>query len=121
MVGGGETPSVVPGARADRTRRARADACVGLFDRLRCWFNVGPELRADLTTISSPVITAELHQPQLVMAFAMRRLQALYHLAQPGVRTTVDVVVHSIDAVLPRPDRSAGASSHSGLNRHRLG
>lgn len=75
-------------------------ACKELFDRLRRWFEVGPQLKADLSSIDSPEVVTELRHPPLIAAFAMRRLQALHHLAQPGVQTTVDVVVHHIDGVL---------------------
>ena len=45
----------------------------------------------DLTAVDSAV--RELGDPQLIAAFAMRKLQALHLLATPGVRTTTDVVV----------------------------
>lgn len=77
-----------------------AAACAAIFANLRSWFDVGPTLTADISTIDSPTVVRELHDPQLVAAFAMRRLQALHHLAEPGVKTTVDVIVHNLDAVL---------------------
>ena len=45
----------------------------------------------DLTAVDSAV--AELGDPVLIAAMAMRKLQALHLLATPGVKTTTDVVV----------------------------
>jgi hypothetical protein len=62
-----------------------------LFGLLRSWFDVPESVTLDLRTIDSAV--AELGDPQLVMAMAMRKLQALHLLTTPGVRTTTDVVL----------------------------
>lgn len=62
-----------------------------LFELLRRWFDVPPAITLDLADIDSAV--AELGDPQMVAAMAMRKLQALHLLATPGVRTTTDVVV----------------------------
>ncbi|SRR5690606_6725281 len=62
-----------------------------LFDHLRRWFDVPPEVTLDLTTIDSAV--GELGDPHLVMAMAMRKLQAFHLLTTPGVVTTTDVVL----------------------------
>lgn len=62
-----------------------------LFDTLRQWFAVPDEVTIDLLSIDSAV--AELGDPQMIAALAMRKLQALNLLATPGVRTTTDVVV----------------------------
>jgi hypothetical protein len=62
-----------------------------LFDTLRRWFDVPAIVSLDLTEVDSAV--AELGDPQMVAALAMRKLQALNLLATPGVRTTTDVVV----------------------------
>ena len=62
-----------------------------LFDTLRQWFAVPDEVTVDLLSIDSAV--AELGDPQMIAALAMRKLQALNLLATPGVRTTTDVVV----------------------------
>jgi hypothetical protein len=62
-----------------------------LFDTLRQWFAVPDEISIDLLTVDSAV--AELGDPQMIAALAMRKLQALNLLATPGVRTTTDVVV----------------------------
>jgi hypothetical protein len=75
-------------------------ACTGLFKCLQRWFNVGPQLVADISTIGSPAIAEELQDPQLVAGFAMRRLQALHFVSRPGVRTTTDIVIALIDGVL---------------------
>lgn len=62
-----------------------------LFELLREWFDVPDEVTIDLRGIDSAV--QELGDPQLVMAMAMRKLQALHLLTTPGVRTTTDVVL----------------------------
>ncbi len=62
-----------------------------MFDTLRRWFDVPPQVTLDLAEIDSAV--TELGDPVLVAAMAMRKLQALHLLATPGVRTTTDVVV----------------------------
>lgn len=62
-----------------------------LFQLLRDWFEVPTSVTLDLRGVDSAV--AELGDPQLVMAMAMRKLQALHLLTTPGVRTTTDVVL----------------------------
>jgi hypothetical protein len=62
-----------------------------LFETLRGWFDVPDEVRLDLAGIDSAV--AQLADPVAIAALAMRKLQALRLLAQPGVRTSTDVVV----------------------------
>jgi hypothetical protein len=62
-----------------------------LFDTLRRWFDVPTHVTIDLTEIDSAV--AELADPVLIAAMAMRKLQALHLLATPGVQTTTDVVI----------------------------
>jgi len=62
-----------------------------LFALLREWFRVPDRVTLDLRSVDSAV--GELADPQLVMAMAMRKLQALHLLATPGVRTTTDVVL----------------------------
>ncbi|GGI04755.1 hypothetical protein [Egicoccus halophilus] len=62
-----------------------------LFDTLRVWFDVPERVTLSLEDVDSAV--AELADPVLVAALAMRKLQALRLLAQPGVRTSTDVVV----------------------------
>lgn len=62
-----------------------------LFGLLRSWFAVPGEVTLDLRAIDSAV--AELGEPRLVMAMAMRKLQALHLLTTPGVVTTTDVVL----------------------------
>jgi len=69
---------------------ARTSAEV-LFDLLRRWFAVPGSVSIDLRAVDSAV--NELGDPQLVMAMAMRKLQALHLLTTPGVRTTTDVVL----------------------------
>lgn len=62
-----------------------------LFGILRGWFDVPDQVTLDLRSVDAAV--AELGDPQMVAAMAMRKLQALHLLATPGVRTTTDVVV----------------------------
>ncbi len=62
-----------------------------LFVLLRRWFAVPSSVTLDLRAVDSAV--EELGDPQLVMAMAMRKLQALHLLTTPGVRTTTDVVL----------------------------
>ena len=62
-----------------------------LFVLLRRWFGVPESVTLDLRAVDSAV--TELGDPQLVMAMAMRKLQALHLLTTPGVRTTTDVVL----------------------------
>jgi hypothetical protein len=69
---------------------ARTSAEV-LFGLLREWFDVPVSVTLDLRAVDSAI--AELSDPQLVMAMAMRKLQALHLLTTPGVRTTTDVVL----------------------------
>lgn len=62
-----------------------------LFVLLRSWFGVPDAVTLDLRAIDSAV--AELGEPRLIMAMAMRKLQALHLLTTPGVVTTTDVVL----------------------------
>lgn len=62
-----------------------------LFGLLRTWFAVPTRVTLDLRAVDSAV--AELGEPRLVMAMAMRKLQALHLLTTPGVVTTTDVVL----------------------------
>lgn len=67
------------------------DVTAELFDILRGWFDVPPQVRLDLSEVDSAV--AELGDPVMIAALAMRKLQALHLLATPGVRTATDVIV----------------------------
>ena len=72
-----------------------------MFAILRTWFDVPPRVTLDLVDVDSAV--AELGDPVMIAALAMRKLQALNLLATPGVRTTTDVVVtivHDLDRAL---------------------
>jgi hypothetical protein len=62
-----------------------------LFATLKDWFDVPAAVTIDVAEVDSAV--AELGDPQMIAALAMRKLQALHLLATPGVRTTTDVVV----------------------------
>lgn len=67
------------------------DVTEELFGTLRSWFDVPDRVSLDLSGIDSAV--AQLADPVAIAALAMRKLQALRLLAQPGVRTSTDVVV----------------------------
>lgn len=62
-----------------------------LFATLQEWFEVPDEVTISVRDIDSAV--AELGEPVMIAAMAMRKLQALRLLAQPGIRTSTDVVV----------------------------
>src|SRR5690625_2859443 len=66
-----------------------------LFDMLKDWFEIEDRVALDLTSIDSAV--SEMGEPQMVIALAMRKLQALHLLATPGVKTVTDVVVAIIN------------------------
>jgi hypothetical protein len=70
---------------------AARESAEALFATLRGWFGVPARVTLDLREIDAAV--AELGDPQLIMAMAMRKLQALHLLTTPGVRTTTDVVL----------------------------
>ncbi|CAN5799745.1 hypothetical protein BH23ACT10_BH23ACT10_14360 [soil metagenome] len=87
-----------------------------LFGLLRRWFAVPTSVTLNLRAVDSAV--AELGEPRLVMAMAMRKLQALHLLTTPGVVTTTDVVLTVIQdlerALLQAPAmhlRDAAAST----------
>lgn len=62
-----------------------------LFASLQAWFEVPSRVTLSLGDVDAAV--TELGDPVMVAAMAMRKLQALRLLAQPGVRTSTDVVV----------------------------
>lgn len=97
-MGGGPTPEDEPGAGGAPATIAKPDELLALhgvtaemFGILRRWFDVPTQVQLDLRAVDSAV--AELSDPCLVAAMAMRKLQALHLLSTPGVRTTTDVVV----------------------------
>jgi hypothetical protein len=67
------------------------DVSEALFATLKRWFDVPDEVSLSLGDIDAAV--RELADPVMVAALAMRKLQALRLLAQPGIRTSTDVVV----------------------------
>jgi hypothetical protein len=67
------------------------DVTAELFTTLKGWFDVPDRVSISLADIDSAI--EELGDPVLIAAMAMRKLQALRLLAQPGVRTTTDVIV----------------------------
>ena len=62
-----------------------------LFKTLREWFDINHEVRINLEEIDSAVI--ELSSPEMIIAMAMRKLQALHLIATPGVLTSTDIVI----------------------------
>ncbi|MEC7924580.1 MAG: hypothetical protein VYB80_05105 [Actinomycetota bacterium] len=88
-----------------------------LFETLREWFAIGREVTIDLQEIDSAVI--ELSSPEMIMAMAMRKLQALHLLSTPGVLTSTDVVIAIVNdldrALLQAPsmylEREAGMTN----------
>jgi hypothetical protein len=62
-----------------------------LFLILKRWFAVPDAVALDLTSVDAA--TAEMGDPVMIAALAMRKLQALHLVATPGVKTTTDVVV----------------------------
>jgi hypothetical protein len=86
-----------------------------LFDILRDWFAVEPVVSLDLTSIDSAV--AELGDPQMIAAMAMRKLQALNLIATPGVRTSTDVVIAIVQdldrALLQAPSMALSVQASS--------
>lgn len=67
------------------------DITAELFAMLQEWFDVPDDVTIDLATIDSAI--AELGDPHLIAAMAMRKLQALRLISTPGVKTSTDVVV----------------------------
>lgn len=67
------------------------DTAAELFNILRDWFDVPATVTLNLADVDSAV--EEMGNPTLIMAMAMRKLQALRLLATPGVQTSTDVVV----------------------------
>ncbi len=67
------------------------DVTEEMFGTLRRWFGVPERPTIDLVDIDSAV--AELGDPVMIAALAMRKLQALRLLSTPGVRTSTDVVL----------------------------
>ena len=62
-----------------------------LFTTLQRWFEVPERVSISLEDVDSAV--SELGDPVMIAAMAMRKLQALRLLSQPGVRTSTDVIV----------------------------
>jgi hypothetical protein len=62
-----------------------------LFDTLKRWFDVPDAVTLNLSAVDA--VVAEMADPVMIAALAMRKLQALHLLATPGVRTSTDVVV----------------------------
>lgn len=62
-----------------------------LFVTLQDWFDVPGSVSLDLTYVDAAV--SDLSDPLMIMALAMRKLQALRLLSTPGIRTTTDVLI----------------------------
>jgi hypothetical protein len=87
------------------------DVTAELFGTLKGWFDVPERVAMTLTDIDAAV--TELGDPVMVAAVAMRKLQALRLLSQPGVRTSTDVVV----AIVQDLDRALLEAPTSRLRR----
>ncbi len=70
-----------------------------LFSTLQEWFTVPTSVTIDLAAIDSDEAIREMTDPIMIMAFAMRKLQALNLLARPGVRTSTDTVVAMVQDI----------------------
>ncbi len=70
---------------------AARSSCEALFEMLQRWFEVPDRVTINLAAVDSAV--GELGEPRLIVAMAMRKLQALHLLTTPGVLTTTDVVL----------------------------
>jgi hypothetical protein len=81
-----------------------------MFDVLRRWFGVPTVVPLNLAEIDSAV--AEMGDPVLIAAMAMRKLQALHLLSTPGVRTTTDVIVTIVQDL----DRALAQAPNMRLN-----
>ena len=86
-----------------------------LFNTLQRWFNVPASVSINLSSIDSAVV--EMGDPVLIMAMAMRKLQALNLLSTPGVRTTTDVVITIVQdldrALVQAPNMRLGLAASS--------
>ena len=86
-----------------------------LFATLREWFDVDDQVSLNLGAIDSAV--AELGEPVMIAAMAMRKLQALNLIATPGVRTSTDVVITIVNdldrALLQAPSMYLGRKAES--------
>jgi hypothetical protein len=84
-----------------------------LFTMLQRWFNVPASVAINLSSIDAAV--TEMGDPVLIMAMAMRKLQALNLLSTPGVRTTTDVVITIVQdldrALVQAPNMRLGVAA----------
>lgn len=79
---------------------ALGPVCAGLFAQLKSWFDVPATVELNLESIDADQVVRDLRDPQMVAAFAMRKLQALHLLSIPGIATRPDVATSLIDSVL---------------------
>jgi len=93
-----------PFSTADRPKPeallALGPVCADLFAQLKAWFDVPATVELDLSAVDADRVVLDLREPQMVAAFAMRKLQALHLLSIPGVATKPDVATNLIDSVL---------------------
>ena len=84
-----------------------------LFNTLQRWFSVPSSVAINLSAIDAAV--TEMGDPVLIMAMAMRKLQALNLLSTPGVRTTTDVVITIVQdldrALVQAPNMRLGVAA----------
>jgi hypothetical protein len=67
------------------------DVTQRIFETLKRWFGVADSVTLNLESIDSAV--HEMGDPQMIVAMAMRKLQALQLISTPGVRTSTDIVI----------------------------
>lgn len=77
-----------------------ASVSAELFNKLKSWFMVPDLIIVPLSSVGGDNVISDLQDAQKVVAFAMRKLQALHLTAQPSVLTRSDVPLSLIDAVL---------------------
>lgn len=80
--------------------------CSGLFARLKAWFDVPAVIQSDLTAVDADCVVRDLRDPQLVAAFAMRKLQALHLLSIPE-RREIACGHFCLTAIAEDPPRTA--------------
>lgn len=73
------------------------DVTERLFETLREWFDVDDAVSLNLVSVDSAV--AEMGDPVMIAAMAMRKLQALRLISTPGVRTSTDVVIAIVNDI----------------------
>lgn len=79
---------------------AARDEMTYVFSSLQDWFEMPPAIESDVSAVDSTGAVSQFTDRVLIAGMAMRKLQALHYIAEPGIITGVDVVVSLIDGVL---------------------